>query len=196
MDPAAIGLLISIAPTVLDLLFGQGHIKESSRQQRYPLESMYGYGLEGYGYRYPRRRREVTVSTYYPPEVQPNLIRATVFNRAVAAKNPWLQFLHKEKYFQQIRDLLKDAAAKYRAQQPLNEKGQKSLKRQLTKLEAELNVLQNEAQNKRLAQEFAQKYPGVDYTTTIDQKIAQLQREINRIKPFVETGQLQPMLPK
>jgi hypothetical protein len=48
MDPATIGLLISIAPTVLDLLFGQGHIKESSRQQRYPPENMYGYGLEGY----------------------------------------------------------------------------------------------------------------------------------------------------
>jgi hypothetical protein len=40
MDPATIGLLISIAPTGLDLLFGQGHIKESSRQQRYPLENM------------------------------------------------------------------------------------------------------------------------------------------------------------
>jgi hypothetical protein len=79
MDPATIGLLISIAPTVLDLLFGRGHIKESSRQQRYPFESMYGYGLEGYGmygqgYRYPRRRREVTVQTYFPPEAQPALV--------------------------------------------------------------------------------------------------------------------------
>jgi hypothetical protein len=46
MDPATIGFLISIAPTVLDLLFGQGHIKESSRQQRYPLENMYGYALK------------------------------------------------------------------------------------------------------------------------------------------------------
>jgi hypothetical protein len=58
MDPATIGLLISIAPTVLDLLFGEGHIKKSLRHQKYPSESMYGYGLEGYGmfgegYRYP-----------------------------------------------------------------------------------------------------------------------------------------------
>jgi hypothetical protein len=53
MDPATIGLLISIAPTVLDLLFGEGHIKKSLHQQRYPSENMYGYGLEGYGYRYP-----------------------------------------------------------------------------------------------------------------------------------------------
>jgi hypothetical protein len=60
MDPATIGLLISIAPTVLDLLFGQGHIKKSLGHQNYP-DNMYGYSLEGYGmlgegYRYPRRR--------------------------------------------------------------------------------------------------------------------------------------------
>jgi hypothetical protein len=102
MDPATIGLLISIAPTVLDLLFGQGHIKESSQQQRYPLENMYGYGLEGYGmygqgYRYPRRKRTLTVQTYFPPEAQPALVRAAVFNRAIAAKNPWLKFLHEKK---------------------------------------------------------------------------------------------------
>jgi hypothetical protein len=91
MDPATIGLLISIAPTVLDLLFGQGHIKDSLRQQRYPLENMYGYGLEGYGYRYPRRRRKLTVETYYPESLQPELIRAAVFNRAIAKKNDWIQ---------------------------------------------------------------------------------------------------------
>jgi hypothetical protein len=54
MDPATIGLLISIAPTVLDLLFGEGHIKDSLRHQRYPSENMYGYGLEGYGYVWSR----------------------------------------------------------------------------------------------------------------------------------------------
>jgi hypothetical protein len=48
MDPATIGLLISIAPTVLDLLFGRGHhIKKEELIQN--LKDMYGYGLEGYG---------------------------------------------------------------------------------------------------------------------------------------------------
>jgi hypothetical protein len=57
MDPATIGLLITIAPTVLDLLFGRGHyIKDQALIQN--LKTMYGYGLEGYGYagegfRYP-----------------------------------------------------------------------------------------------------------------------------------------------
>jgi hypothetical protein len=201
MDPATIGFLISIAPTVLDLLFGQGHIKESSRQQRYPLENMYGYGLEGYGmygqgYRYPRRKRQLTVETYFPQEVQPKLIRAAVFNRAIAAKNPWLQFLHREKYFEQIRNLLKKAAAEYRAQNPITDEGQKSLKQRATRLQAELNILQNELQNKRLAQEFAKEYPGVDYTKTIEGKIDKLLSELNRIKPFIETSQLQPLIPK
>jgi hypothetical protein len=47
MDPATIGLLISIAPTVLDLLFGSGHHLEDDRERK----SMYGYGygMEGYG---------------------------------------------------------------------------------------------------------------------------------------------------
>jgi hypothetical protein len=195
MDPATIGRLISIAPTVLDLLFGQGHIKESSRQQSYPLENMYGYGLEGYGmygqgYRYPRRRRKLTVETYYPPETRPELVRAAVFNRAIAKKNDWISFLRKEKYFEQIRNLLKNAAAKYRAQKPLTEKGKKSLEQQLTRLQAELNILQKEAQNKRLAQEFAQKYPGLDYSKTLEEKIDQIQREINRIQQSMPTGQL------
>jgi hypothetical protein len=200
MDPATIGLLISIAPTVLDLLFGQGHIKDSSRQQRYPLENMYGYGLEGYGmygqgYRYPRRRRKLTVETYYPEAVQPELVRAAVFNRAFAAKNPWLQFLHKEKYFEQIRNLLKQAAQQYRAQHPPTAKRTQSLARQLTRLQAELNILQKEAANKSLAQEFAQKYPGADYSTVLQGKIAQLQDEIARIQQSMPTGQLQPTLP-
>jgi hypothetical protein len=46
-----------------------------------------------------------------------------------------------------------------------------------------------------LAPEFAQKYPGLSYTTVLDEKIAQLQREINRIQQSVPTGQLQQTLP-
>jgi hypothetical protein len=151
MDPATIGLLISIAPTVLDLLFGQGHIKESSRQQRYPLENMYGYGLEGYGmygqgYRYPRRRRKLTVETYYPPEAQPQLIRAAVFNRALASTNPWVQHLKDKGVYNEIRKLLQAARATYKPKE--SEKRTKQLERQLTKLKAELEILENEAQKK------------------------------------------------
>jgi hypothetical protein len=198
MDPATIGLLISIAPTVLDLLFGQGHIKNSSRQQRYPLENMYGYGLEGYGYRYPRRRREVTVSTYYPPEVQPNLIRAAVFNRAIAKKNDWIQHLHDSGFYDNVRKLLQAARATYKPKDPT--KRQKVLNRELTRLKAELSVLQDEAKARKLAPEYAQtlgkKYTDLTYDDVLKDKIARLQRDIAPIEQSQPTGQLQLLVPK
>jgi chaperonin cofactor prefoldin len=202
MDPATIGLLISIAPTVLDLLFGQGHIKESFRQQRYPLENMYGYGLEGYGmygqgYRYPRRKRRLTVESYFSPEVQPQLIRAAVFNRAIAKKNPWLTFLHDKDYFNRIRTILKEAAAEYRKTNPVTQKQRKNLERQSTRLQAELNILQNELQNKTLGQEFGEDYPGLNYTELIQGKINKLQSELNRVNNYLQALQSpQVLVPK
>jgi hypothetical protein len=80
MDPATIGLLISIAPTVLDLLFGRGHhIKDQALIQN--LKAMYGYGLEGYvyageGFRYP------PIEDYYE---QPITI-ATVTKRRTSSR--------------------------------------------------------------------------------------------------------------
>jgi hypothetical protein len=55
--------------------------------------------------------------------------------------------------------------------------------------------LQKEAQDRRLAQEFAQRYPGVDYTSTLKKKIKQVQNEIARIQQSLPTGQLQQPLP-
>jgi hypothetical protein len=62
MDPATIGLLISIAPSILELLFGKG-TSDNNIKHKLSLENskeMYGYGLEGYGlddyglgFRYP-----------------------------------------------------------------------------------------------------------------------------------------------
>jgi hypothetical protein len=189
MDPATIGLLISIAPTVLGLLFGQGHIKDSSRKQ-----SMYGYGLEGYGYRYPRRRRKLTVETYYPESVQPELVRAAVFNRAIAARNPWIQHLKNIGVYDEIRKLLRAAKQSYNPKDPT--KRQRVLEREVTKLRAELNILLKEAEDKRLAEESARRYPGADYTNALRNKINQLRQEIVRIEQSQPTGQLQLMPPK
>jgi hypothetical protein len=157
MDPATIGLLITIAPTVLDLLFGRGHIKESSRQQRYPFENMYGYGLEGYGmygqgYRYPRRRRKLTVETYYPEKVYPDVIRAATFNRALAMENPWLKHLRASGFYDEVRKLLQKARATYKPKDP--EKRARVLSRELTKLQAQLNLLEKEKTAKSLEKEY------------------------------------------
>jgi hypothetical protein len=208
MDPATIGLLISIAPTVLDLLFGQGHIKDSSRQQRYPLESMYGYGLEGYGmygqgYRYPRRRRKLTVETFYSPEAKPDIIRAAVFNRAIARNNPWIEHLPESKFYEKVRNLLQEAKATYKPKDPA--KRSKLLDRELTKLQAQLNILQQERAAKSLEPEYGDTYGKKykdTYDTVLDDKITRLQNEIARIQQAIDslkslpTGQAQLLLPQ
>jgi hypothetical protein len=197
MDPATIGLLISIAPTVLDLLFGQGHIKESSRQQRVPLENMYGYGLEGYGYRYPKRKRRLTVETYYPEKVYPDVIRAATFNRALALENPWLKHLRTSGFYDEVRKLLQKARATYKPKDPA--KRAKVLSRELTKLQAQLNLLEKEKVAKSLENEYrkryGEKFTDLPYEKVLDDKIARLQNEIARIQQSLPTGQLQTTLP-
>jgi hypothetical protein len=201
MDPATIGLLISIAPTVLDLLFGRGHIKESSRQQRYPLENMYGYGLEGYGmysqgYRYPRRKRELNVKTFYSPEVQPDVIRAAVYKRALARKNPWIEHLEKSHFYENVRKLLQQARATYKPKDPT--KRTKTLDRELTKLQAELNILQQEKLARSLEPEYKKTYgegfKDLTYETVLDDKIARLQNEIARIQQSLQSLKQQPQV--
>jgi hypothetical protein len=124
MDPATIGLLISIAPTVLDLLFGRGHhIKEEELTQN--LKDMYGYGLEGYGlygqgYRYPPIQgyydEPVVIGKIhegpragqelkrYPPKVDDLWIATYLLNKRLAAKNLWREYATKA---------LQDASKKY-----------------------------------------------------------------------------------
>jgi hypothetical protein len=201
MDPATIGLLISIAPNVFDLLFGQGHIKEYSRQQRYPLENMYGYGLEGYGmygqgYRYPRRKRELTVKTFYPPDVQPGVIKAAVFNRALVRKNPWIEHLEKSHFYENVRKLLQEARATYKPKDPTKRKN--VLDRELTKLQAQLNILQQEKLARSLEPEYkktyGEKFKDLTYETVLDDKIARLQNEIARIQQFLQSLKQQPQV--
>jgi hypothetical protein len=104
MDPATIGLLISIAPTVLDLLFGEGHIKKSLHPQRYSSKSMYSYGLEGYGegYRYPaltgpyvrlsyQTKRDIIEKTIQVPSRK--WTAAYFLNKRAVVNNEWVKFM-------------------------------------------------------------------------------------------------------
>jgi hypothetical protein len=127
MDPATIGLLISIAPAVLDLLFGRGHhIKKEERIQN--LKGMYGYGLEGYGlygqgYRYPHVEgyydepietgtiqvgpRKGQKLQRYPPKVDDRWIAAYLLNKRLAARNEWRKY---------ATEALRQASNKYLAE--------------------------------------------------------------------------------
>jgi hypothetical protein len=121
MDPATIGLLISIAPTVLDLIFGRGSaIKHESIPKK-----MYGYGLEGYGYRYlPTSgfyEEPIIVGTIsegpfkgypihrYAPKVDEKWVAAYILNKRIASKNKWIDYARKalqaasEKYLEELK---------------------------------------------------------------------------------------------
>jgi hypothetical protein len=106
MDPATIGLLISIAPTVLELLFGRG--QSDIKQEMFPKKMYgYGYGLEGYGYRYPPiegyYEEPIVVGTVekegpfkgfpiyrYAPKVNEKWVAVYELNKRIADRNPWL----------------------------------------------------------------------------------------------------------
>jgi hypothetical protein len=113
MDPATIGLLISIAPTVLDLLFGRGSDIKHEIILENP-EKMYGYGLEGYGLegeglRYPPisgyYEEPTTIATIqkegprkgmqikrYLPKVDERWIATYLLNKRIAARNKWREY--------------------------------------------------------------------------------------------------------
>jgi chaperonin cofactor prefoldin len=100
----------------------------------------------------------------------------------------------KKKYFEQIRNLLKEAAAEYRKANPINPKQKKNLERQSTRLQAELSILQNELQNKAMGQEFQEDYPGLDYGQLIQGKINKLQSELDRVNSYIQALQSAPVL--
>jgi uncharacterized small protein (DUF1192 family) len=197
MDPATIGLLISIAPTILDLLFGRGNIIKHETLLENPKE-MYGYGLEGYGYRYPRRKRQMTVAAYYyPRELQDEYIKAAVFNKAIASENPWIKFLRKEKFYEGVRNKLRELRDKYQKevkQGKVDEKRLKSLKRELMKLQAEKSILEGEQKARKLATSFGEKFKDLSYDDILKSKIQQLQDEIERIDAYLKASQ-QQLLP-
>jgi hypothetical protein len=104
MDPATIGLLISIVPTVLDLLFGRGSDIKHGTILKNPTK-MYGYGLEGYGYRYPTLPEQYVRLPYQTSygviekavRVPSKKWAATYFlNQRTAANNKWVNFLRKK----------------------------------------------------------------------------------------------------
>jgi hypothetical protein len=102
-------------------LFGRGSVIKHEMLLENPKE-MYGYGLEGYGYRYPPTlgyyEQPIVVGTIteghfkgyplkrYALKVDEKWIAAYVLNKKIAEKNEWLKY---------VRDALQDASKKYLA---------------------------------------------------------------------------------
>jgi hypothetical protein len=63
-----------------------------------------------------------------------------VFNRAFAKENPWIQRLRETGAYDVIRKALQDAARTYKSKNPVKRK--KTLDREITKLNAQLDILE------------------------------------------------------
>jgi hypothetical protein len=80
MDPATISLLVSLAPSLLDLLFGDGMKNFSSLNKM-----LYGHGKHKKGgYVYPQVTDDASAKKW---------LAAYELNKAQAGKNPWVKFL-------------------------------------------------------------------------------------------------------
>jgi hypothetical protein len=102
-------------------LFGEGYHQHIPKHVRNVVDvnderifsppSIKEMSMYGYGYRYPRARRTIKDYLVEYPE---DYAKAALFNKGVAASNPWVKFLRSQGYYKKISDLLKEAAEKYR----------------------------------------------------------------------------------
>jgi hypothetical protein len=202
MDPATIGLLISIAPAVLDLLFGRGHhIKKEERIQN--LKGMYGYGLEGYGlygrgYRYPHVEgyydEPIETGTIhvgpragqklqrYPPKVDDRWIAAYLLNKRLAAKNKWREYATKalqEASNKYLEDLKKENENAYK-QAIMNRERREARKKHLPLAlrTAEAQKLLKDLEGLPEAGLIRRYYAGEKLRKKVREKLAQLEQPL------------------
>jgi hypothetical protein len=174
MDPATLGLLISIAPTVLDLLFGSGHHLEDDRRLRKKMTlagyGMYGYGLlgfglEGLGYRLPSLAGEpkdiITVGTFKKgkragmpihrkvPRVTDRWLAAQELNRRIIRESTEkARRAKKPVWLEYVKNALDDAREQYYMDQFKAEHGVAPTADQLDAIIQEKNA-QREAKKKK-----------------------------------------------
>jgi hypothetical protein len=76
--------------------------------------SLYGYGMAGMGYRYPRRKRQIeAMKTFIDKDDREAWARAAVFNRASVSANPWVKYLEDTGVYDQIGNILRNARKGY-----------------------------------------------------------------------------------
>jgi hypothetical protein len=143
--------------------------------------------MYGYGYRYPRAKRIVEIQ--YPEEYA----RAAVFNKAAARANPWIKFLKSRGKFQQVGQLLREAAEEYHASPEYKasltadkeEKLAHARESRIRRLEARKRAL--EAAKESLRAKYPSKYAGaVSYDEAYEAALEDILKELRRIKPTTE----------
>jgi len=143
MAETVIPILISLAPYILEGLSGEGYRPQHIPQHvwddiksisRFSLPSIKDkMSLYGYGYRYPRAEREIRLL------LDDKFAKAKILNRAIAAKNPWIQHLRNTDTYAKISALLQEAKKTYQPANPLTT--QKSARSRKKRLEAEIEAI-------------------------------------------------------
>jgi CRISPR/Cas system CSM-associated protein Csm3 (group 7 of RAMP superfamily) len=144
--------------------------------------SLYGYGYEGMGYRYPRRPRKA----YIGEKQAQTWTKAAVFNTAISRSNPWVDFLRNNNYYDEIKDVFRRAREAYYQKYPLNdlpvvERKLDLLKKQLDTLKEEGDVIERNAPGLADIYATTKVAKRVSYGDAVEETKARLRNEIDRI---------------
>jgi predicted Zn-dependent protease len=119
-------------------------------------------------------------------------------------KNPWISFLRDKGFYDDVRKLLQKYREKYAETHPLTNKRIQTLNRELTKLQAQKEILEREKNQKKLSsiyQKFLEdekrkeRFKDLSYETILEEKLKQLNQDIKRIKEYLEGKKEQQVLP-
>jgi hypothetical protein len=155
---------------------GEKFIKFSSLLKNNASKTMYGYG-----YRYPKVRVNYE-KLYSDPEYQYNWAKAAILNKGVAARSPWIAFLKKNHYLDQVGEILRKAGEEYRSLYGVSDKAKTAARRRKTKIERALAAVRNPDIQRHLAQEYGNKFSN-DY---VNAAISSLQSELDHIRTLLE----------
>jgi hypothetical protein len=158
--------------------------------------------LYGYGYRFPRRKRQIELmKTFIAPNDREAWARAAIFNRASVSNNPWVRFLEDRGYYKQIGDILRTAKEEYRSNpyyykepdEATKLKQAKALENRKKHLQEEIELLRAyQANPGKLLDEYRTKKfaNNVAYADAVLDEIQKLQNELNRLegKPTITTA--------
>jgi hypothetical protein len=137
--------------------------------------------MYGYGYRYPTVPREVKI-LYTDPQYRYKWARAAVMNKGIADRSPWIAFLRKEKYLEQISNLLKKAGTEYRRLYGVNPKYKSAALKKKGKIERALTAVQDPRLPDLLRYEFGDKFQDQyinDAVDTLKKELSHLEKIIN-----------------
>jgi archaellum component FlaC len=139
--------------------------------------------MYGTGYRYPRRSRKA----YIGDKNAELWAKAAIFNTAVANKNPWVEYLRRNKVYDKIRDELQKARIGYYAERPYKEVSDvdrklEQLQRQLDTLNEEYGVVKSKAPDLATKYAATKVSKSLSYDKAVSLTTDKLQREIDNLK--------------